>query len=468
MRNHEREISAPRPIIMSKPRACYVCQQCGSVEPRWQGRCPACGGWNSLHEEVVSTRRIPRHRNQKAGLPVAVPLKSGQGADPGRILTGIAEFDRVAGGGIADSGVILLGGDPGIGKSTLILQILAGIGQAGHQALYITGEEAANQICLRAARLGLESEQVNVVSETALETIMALLSTPPRPSVVAIDSIQTLWSSALEAAPGTVSQLRATTQELIRTAKHHAVALLLVGHVTKEGQLAGPRVVEHMVDTVLYFEGERNHHLRLLRAVKNRFGPIDEIGVFEMTGAGLQEIANPSALFLASAGAGSLAPGTAIFAAIEGTRPVLIEIQALTSSSPFGLPRRTVVGWDANRLAMLIAVLEARAGISFSGMDVFLNVAGGLRITDPAADLAVAGALVSTIKNCPLPENTVLFGEISLTGMIRPVSRPDIRLKEAQKLGFSTIWMPSPCQSSKNELKIIEMAGLQDLTIQFT
>jgi DNA repair protein RadA/Sms len=345
---------------------------------------------------------------------------------------------------VVPGSAVLVGGDPGIGKSTILLQACASLARKGRKVIYVSGEEAIAQVRLRATRLGLSDAPVDLVAETNLRDILAGLTAnggSDLPDVVVIDSIQTMWSDALESAPGTVAQVRASTQELVRFAKKRNTVVLLVGHVTKDGQIAGPRVMEHMVDAVLYFEGDRGHQFRILRAVKNRFGATDEIGVFEMTDAGLSEVANPSELFLS--GRDTKASGAAVFAGIEGSRPVLVEIQALVSQSPLGTPRRAVVGWDSGRLAMVLAVLEARCGISFAGQDVYLNVAGGLRVSEPAADLAVAAALISSAFDTPLPSDCVIFGEISLSGSVRPVGQSDARLKESQKLGFKSVVMPS-------------------------
>jgi DNA repair protein RadA/Sms len=353
----------------------------------------------------------------------------------------------VLGGGLVPASAVLVGGDPGIGKSTLLLQAAAAFGRGGATVAYISGEEAAAQIRMRAARLGLSEAPVRLASETALRDVLTTLE-EVRPDVVVVDSIQTMWLDSVESAPGSVSQVRAAAHALTAFAKRRGAAVILVGHVTKEGQIAGPRVVEHMVDTVLYFEGERGHPFRILRAVKNRFGPADEIGVFEMTGKGLSQVANPSALFLSERGART--PGAVVFAGVEGTRPVLVEIQALAVDSALGTPRRAVVGWDSNRLAMILAVLEARCGVALAGKDIYLNVAGGLRVSEPAADLAVAAALLSAAEGEPLPAETVVFGEISLSGAVRPVPQPDARLREAAKLGFEAALVPSQMKPSAN------------------
>jgi DNA repair protein RadA/Sms len=376
---------------------------------------------------------------------------------PPRAASGIGELDRVLGGGLVPASAILVGGDPGIGKSTLLLQAAASFARGGLACLYVSGEEAAAQVRMRAARLGLADAPVQLGAETALRDILTTLDAL-RPGLAVIDSIQTLWLDSVEAAPGSVAQVRAAAQELVSFAKKRGVSVVLVGHVTKEGQIAGPRVVEHMVDTVLYFEGDRGHSFRILRAVKNRFGPADEIGVFEMTGQGLAEVANPSALFLSARGAP--VAGSAVFAGIEGTRPVLVEIQALVAQSTLGTPRRTVVGLDGGRLSTILAVLEARCGIPFAGMDVFLNVAGGLKVSEPAADLAVAAALLSAREDVAIPPETVLFGEISLSGALRPVAQSENRLKEAAKLGFSRAVAPAGTRAAAEGIRLTPMADL--------
>ncbi len=428
---------------MAKPaRTSYVCQNCGAVSNRWAGKCASCGEWNSLEEETDAGAPPPGSGLTRQSRGRIVPLEplAGSSEPAPRIGTGLVELDRVTGGGIVPGSALLIGGEPGIGKSTLLLQLTASLAVAGHRAVYFSGEEAVAQVRLRADRLGLASAPVALASETNLANILATLAEGRRPDLVVIDSIQTLWADALEAAPGTVSQVRAASQALIRFAKSHGSALLLVGHVTKEGQIAGPKVVEHMVDTVLYFEGDRGHPFRILRAVKNRFGATDEIGVFEMAGQGLREVANPSELFLGDRDLDT--PGSAVFAGMEGTRPLLVEIQALVAPSTLGTPRRAVVGWDASRLAMVLAVLEARCGVSFAQSDVYLNVAGGLKITEPAADLAAAAALLSSFSGVALPQNRVFFGEISLSGAVRASAHMTTRLKEAQKLGFRHAVLP--------------------------
>ncbi|MGE3146003.1 MAG: DNA repair protein RadA [Pseudorhodoplanes sp.] len=424
---------------MSRKGPSFVCQNCGAVSARWAGKCESCGEWNSIVEEQAGAARGPG-RTPGKGRPFALEALSGEAHEAPRLATGIQEFDRVAGGGLVRGSVLLVGGDPGIGKSTLLIQVAAALAKAGQRAIYISGEEAIAQVRLRAERLALGSAPVELASETSVEDIIATLSGGKLPRLVVIDSIQTMWTDTVESAPGTVTQVRASAQALIRFAKKSGACVVLVGHVTKDGQIAGPRVVEHMVDAVLSFEGEGSHQFRILRAMKNRFGPTDEIGVFEMTGLGLREVANPSELFLSERDLGS--PGTAVFAGIEGTRPLLVEIQALVAPTALGTPRRAVVGWDQNRLSMVIAVLEAHCGVRLSGHDVYLNVAGGLRIQEPAADLAAAAALVSSLANAPLPPDAVYFGEVSLSGALRPVSQTPARLKEARKLGFARAVMP--------------------------
>ncbi|MFN5997926.1 MAG: DNA repair protein RadA [Paracoccaceae bacterium] len=421
-----------------KQIAAFTCTVCGAAYRKWAGKCDACGGWNTIVEEApLSTG--PKSLGAK-GRPIPLTDLATEEAPPVRASSGIDELDRVLGGGLVPASAVLVGGDPGIGKSTLLLQAAASFARKGLKCLYISGEEASAQVRMRAQRLGLTDAIVHLGAETNLRDILTTLDAE-RPALAIIDSIQTMWLDSVEAAPGSVSQVRAAAHELVTFAKRKGVAVILVGHVTKDGQIAGPRVVEHMVDTVLYFEGERGHQFRILRAVKNRFGPADEIGVFEMTGGGLAEVPNPSALFLANRD--QPAPGSAVFAGIEGTRPVLTEIQALVAPSTLASPRRTVVGLDGGRVSTILAVLEARCGIPFAGLDVFLNVAGGLRVSEPASDLAVAGALLSAREDVAIPPDMVLFGEISLSGALRPVGQTENRLKEASKLGFSQATVPS-------------------------
>ncbi len=423
---------------MAKPTHRYVCQNCGAVHPKWSGRCDACGEWNTLVEENIEARPGPVAK-AAPGKRVAFVGLQGEAPPPPRAATGIAELDRVLGGGLVPASAVLVGGDPGIGKSTLMLQAAATLARAGKRVLYVSGEESVEQVRLRARRLGLAETPLELASAINVRDIAATLEAARDVALVVIDSIQTMWLDGIESAPGTVSQVRAAAFELIRLAKSRGFALVLVGHVTKEGTIAGPRVLEHMVDAVLYFEGDRGHQFRILRAVKNRFGATDEIGVFEMTDRGLAEVANPSALFLAER-RGNVA-GSAVFAGLEGTRPVLLEVQALLAPAS-GTPRRAVVGWETGRLAMLLAVLEARAGLRLSGLDVYLNVAGGLRVGEPAADLAVAAALASAAADQPTSAGTVYFGEVGLSGEVRQVAQGEAQLKEAHKLGFDRACLP--------------------------
>lgn len=425
---------------MAKVSSSFSCNDCGATYAKWAGHCAACGAWNSIVEDVPISTGPTKSLGAKRGKTVTLTDLAGTEPTPPRVQSGNAELDRVLGGGLVPGSAILLGGDPGIGKSTLLLQAAAAFAHAGQKCIYISGEEATAQIRMRAARLDLANAPLQLAADTNLRNILTTLDAE-RPNLVVIDSIQTMWADHVDSAPGSVSQVRAACHELVAYAKRSGTSVILVGHVTKDGQIAGPRVVEHMVDTVLYFEGERDHQFRILRAVKNRFGPADEIGVFEMTGAGLAEVGNPSALFLSERDAP--APGSVVFCGIEGTRPLLCEVQALVAPSPLATPRRSVVGWDSARLAMILAVLDARCGVGFGGMDVYLNVAGGLRISEPAADLAVAAALMSSRQDHPIAADTVVFGEISLSGALRPVNQPDARLREAEKLGFTAAFTPS-------------------------
>jgi len=432
------------------------------VQSKWAGRCEACGGWNTIAEESAPIPIGAGARRPGRGRAFALESLKSPDAEPQRRITGVSEFDRVCGGGLVPGSALLIGGDPGVGKSTLILQVLASIAARGGRAVYISGEEAMGQVRLRATRMALADAPVALAAATSVEDILTTLEREEPPQVLAIDSIQTIWTTALEAAPGTIAQVRTASFDLVRYAKASGAALLLIGHVTKDGQIAGPKAVEHLVDAVIYFEGERGHHFRILRSVKNRFGPTDEIGVFEMTGRGLAEVANPSALFLGDRSAQSA--GTAVFAGLEGTRPLLVELQALVAPAGYGTARRAVVGWDAGRLAMIMAVLETRAGIPISGSDIYLNVAGGLRVEEPAADLAAAAALISSYGSEALPKETVYFGEISLSGDIRPAPQPELRLKEAAKLGFSTAVVPRGIKADAAGLKLVELSHVSELT----
>lgn len=452
---------------MAKGKTQFICQNCGTVHSRWAGKCDGCGEWNTIIEDdPMGGIGGGPGKTPKKGRAVALTTLSGETEEAPRIHTGISELDRATGGGFVRGSAVLVGGDPGIGKSTLLMQAAAALSRRGHRIIYVSGEEAVAQVRLRAQRLGAASTDVLLAAETNVEDILATLAEGKRPDLVIIDSIQTLWSDTADSAPGTVTQVRTGVQAMIRFAKQTGAAMVLVGHVTKEGQIAGPRVVEHMVDAVLYFEGDRGHHYRILRTVKNRFGPTDEIGVFEMSDKGLREVTNPSELFLGERN--SKAPGAAVFAGMEGTRPVLVEVQALVAPTSLGTARRAVVGWDSSRLSMILAVLEAHCGVKLGQHDVYLNVAGGYRITEPAADVAVAAALVSSLASTPLPADRVYFGEVSLSGAVRPVSQTAQRLKEAEKLGFTGATLPaSSTELPKGGRKgLAEIEGLPDLVVQ--
>ena len=441
----------------------FVCQSCGAVHSKWSGRCDACGEWNTLVEEASSSapgglraQKVGQTRSSKVEF---TPL-NGEQEPPPRIVMGVEELDRVFGGGLVPASATLIGGDPGIGKSTLLLQVAARLARNGLTSVYVSGEEATAQIQERARRLKVADSPVHLATETDLRKVLSALKSL-KPDFVVVDSIQTMWSDSLEAAPGSVSQVRACGQELTRWAKKSGAALILVGHVTKEGQIAGPRVVEHMVDAVFYFEGERGHQFRILRAVKNRFGPTDEIGIFEMHQYGLAPAREPSALFLSSED--SEAGGAAVFAAMEGSRPVLAEVQALVAPSAYGTPRRSIVGWDSNRLAMLLAVLEARCGVALGGRDVYLSVAGGYRISEPVGDLAAAAALLTSAASSSGPAKAIYFGEVALSGAIRPVARMEQRLKEAARLGFEHAFVPEGSPTAIEGLTITPLKRLSEL-----
>lgn len=454
---------------MAKTRSQFICQNCGTVHSRWAGKCDGCGEWNTLVEEGTAGgigSGPGALKSARKGRPVALTSLDGEIEDAPRIISGIGELDRATGGGFVRGSALLIGGDPGIGKSTLLTQAAAELARRGHRVIYVSGEEAVAQIRLRAQRIGAASAPVELAAETNVEDILATITEGKRPDLVILDSIQTLWTDLADSAPGTVTQVRASAQAMIRYAKSTGAAIVLVGHVTKDGQIAGPRVVEHMVDGVLYFEGEGGHHYRILRTVKNRFGPTDEIGVFEMSDKGLRDVANPSELFLGERSLKS--PGAAVFAGMEGTRPVLVEIQALVAPSPLGTPRRAVVGWDNSRLSMVLAVLETHCGVRFAQHDVYLNVAGGYRISEPAADVAVAAALVSSLTGLALPADCVYFGEISLSGAVRPVAHASQRMKEAEKLGFRQAVMPVASDDKSGSLaaKSFQPSVLADLVAQ--
>ncbi len=462
---------------MAKPVKQFICQNCGNVSNKWAGKCEACGQWNTIVEEAAPAPGPAGRGLVRAGKGRRIEFAAltGTSPQPPRYKSGIQEFDRACGGGLVVGSALLIGGDPGIGKSTLLLQVTAALARKGVAVAYISGEEALDQVRLRAERLGLTDAKVQLATATSVRDIIATLEAPDAPRVAVIDSIQTMWLDTIDSTPGTVTQVRGSAQALVDLAKRRGIAVLLVGHVTKDGAIAGPRVLEHMVDTVLYFEGERGHQFRILRAVKNRFGPTDEIGVFEMSDRGLSDVSNPSALFLAER-RGQVS-GACVFAGIEGTRPVLVEIQALVAPTSFATPRHAVVGWDSQRLAMVLAVLEARCGVATGANDVYLNVAGGLRISEPAADLAVAAAVISSLADQAVPPNMAVFGEIGLGGEVRPVSQRDARLREAAKLGFKTALLPkasggasagaSPSPRGPDGIAIDEIEHLSDLVARF-
>ncbi len=446
---------------MAKPSPRFVCAACGAVTPKWAGRCETCGEWNTIAEEQAGAAGPGLQKPKAAARKLEFVDLAGTAEPPPRTPIGIAELDRVLGGGLVPSSAVLLGGDPGIGKSTLLLQAAASLAAGGHRVLYVSGEESIEQVRLRARRLGIVQARLELAAGINLRDIAASLDAARDATMVVIDSIQTMWLDAIDSAPGTVSQVRASAFELIRLAKANRFAIVLVGHVTKEGAIAGPRVLEHMVDAVLYFEGDRGHQFRILRGVKNRFGATDEIGVFEMTETGLAEVPNPSALFLAER-RGNVS-GSAVFAGLEGTRPVLVEIQCLLAPNPGGAPRRSVVGWESGRLAMLLAVLETRCGLRMNASDVYLNIAGGLRITEPAADLAVAAALISAATDQPTDPDMVFFGEVGLSGEVRQVAQAESRLKEAQKLGFAAACLPRRVARGNRPLFAPEGLALQEI-----
>lgn len=458
---------------MSRSQKSYACQSCGAVYSKWSGKCDACNEWNTITEEVTEASTPKGLGGKKKGHVITLTnLQDDKAEHPPRKQCGIAEFDRVTGGGMVAGSALLIGGDPGIGKSTLLLQVVCTLAGKGANCAYISGEESMDQVRLRAQRMGLDKAPVSLASVTSVRDIVATIQDQEKPfDLVVIDSIQTMYIDTIDSAPGTVTQVRTSAQEIIRVAKKAGITVLFVGHVTKEGQIAGPRVLEHMVDAVLYFEGDRSHHFRILRTVKNRFGPTDEIGVFEMAQEGLVEVENPSALFLAQRQ--DNVAGSSVLAGLEGTRPVLVEVQALVAPSALATPRRAVIGWDHNRLAMVLAVLEARCGVQLSGHDIYLNIAGGIRIQEPAADLAVAAALVSAISGSPLPEDAVFFGEVGLAGEIRQVAQPDLRIKEASKLGFGRAYTPQrksdkkPAKPVADNFKINEITHVRDIVNLF-
>lgn len=440
----------------------FVCQSCGSVYRQWAGRCDSCGGWNSIQEEAATTaapvggaKAASQRRNRNLSPPLPLEPLDGDAPPRPRLATGIDELDRALGGGLVPGGALLIGGDPGIGKSTLLLQALGQTAMAGHTVVYVSGEEGVDQIRSRAARLGFDKAPVGLAAATSADAAAATMAATPNLALIVIDSIQTMYVEGVESAPGSVAQVRASAQVLIAAAKETGASLILVGHVTKDGAIAGPRVLEHMVDAVLYFEGDSSQHYRILRAVKNRFGPADALGVFEMTGTGLAEVANPSTLFLGEREGRDPVTGAAVFAGFRGARPLLVEVQALVGAPGPASPRRAVVGWDGARLAMTLAVLESRAGLPFSGRDVFLSVAGGLKLEEPAADLAAAAALISALLERPAPMHCAFFGELALSGEVRPAPQAEARLQEAMRLGFVEAAAPGNLSASGIDIKPI-------------
>lgn len=442
-------------------RVIYCCQGCGHQSPKWMGKCPECGAWDTLLEE----RAVGLSQNRRGGgfsaqgAPVSIAEVTLE--DEHRLLTGIPEFDRVLGGGIIDGSLVLIGGDPGIGKSTLMLQVVNGVAGEGRKVLYVSGEESLRQLKMRSRRLGAVCPQMLVASDINIESILATVE-EVKPAVLVIDSIQTMFSPEVTAAPGSVSQVREATMKLMVMAKQSGVPVFLVGHVTKEGAIAGPRLMEHMVDTVLYFEGDQNHVFRILRAVKNRFGSTNEIGVFEMKAEGLSEVPNPSAVFLAERAEN--AAGSVVTACMEGTRPILVELQALISSAGFGTPRRTILGLDHNRVSLLVAVMEKKLGLNMAGHDIFMNVAGGVKVSEPAVDLGIAAAVASSFLDKPLPEKTMVLGEVGLAGEVRGISQLAPRISEIRKMGFTRCIVPRSSLKAMGKAEGIELLGISQLS----
>ena len=440
-----------------KLKSLFICQTCGYSSPKWMGRCPDCNGWNTIAEEIVNASPLSRSRDSEITPFVLDEIEYEKGD---RLLTGIGEFDRVLGGGIVPGSVVLIGGDPGIGKSTLLLQVAEKITGVTRSVLYISGEESPSQIKLRSERLNVSSKGLYIVSETSVDEILIHLQKSAYNALI-VDSIQTMFTAGISSAPGSVSQVRETASILMSYAKKNGIPVFIVGHVTKDGTIAGPRVLEHIVDTVLYFEGDRGHPYRILRSVKNRFGSTHEIGVFEMREGGLEEVANPSSLFLSERTAGSA--GSVVVASIEGSRPILTEIQALVSASPFGIPKRGAIGVDYNRLLLLVGVLDKRVGIHIQGQDIFVNVVGGLELNEPAIDLSIIAALTSSFREIPIDPETVVFGEVGLGGEVRGVTSADVRVKEASKLGFKRCIIPerNASQLSVNAVEVIGVSTVK-------
>ena len=439
-------------------KSVFFCQNCGHEESKWLGQCPACREWNTFVEEKMTTTGVSVGRSRKEAKVVSLSRVVTE--DDERILTGIDELDRVLGGGIVPGSLVLVGGDPGIGKSTLLLQVCQRLAGSGRKILYISGEESLKQIKLRANRMGEFADDLFLLCETNLDIIRGVIE-EQRPEMVVIDSIQTMYNEEVGSAPGSVSQVRESTNALMQLAKGMNISIFIVGHVTKEGTVAGPRVLEHMVDTVLYFEGDRHASYRILRGVKNRFGSTNEIGVFEMQKSGLAEVENPSEFMLS--GKPENASGSVVACAMEGTRPMLMEVQALVCKTNFGMPRRTAAGLDYNRVNLLMAVLEKRVGIPLSGYDAYVNIAGGIRMNEPASDLGIVMAIASSYKNRPIAEDTIVFGEVGLSGEVRAVTMPEQRVQEAKKLGFKTCIIPEVSVKAVEEIEGIEIIGVRSV-----
>jgi len=444
---------------VAKKETLFVCQSCGYQSGKWLGKCPECGEWNSLVEEKFQPARKGRNGFQLRDVS-AVPFTEIESQDDVRVPSGVTEFDRVLGGGIVPGTLVLIGGDPGIGKSTLLLQVADKLSAAGSVVLYVSGEESERQIKLRGERLAVEAKNLYLLPETNLENIVNEIERL-KPGAIIVDSIQTVFSSAIDSAPGSVSQVREVAHQFLLLAKNRGLPIFLIGHITKEGSIAGPKVLEHMVDTVLYFEGERHHNHRIVRAVKNRFGAANEVGIFEMTGAGLKPVANPSQMFLQERPQN--VAGSIVTACMEGTRPLLVEIQALVSSTQYGTGRRMTQGLDQNRVALLIAMLEKRAGLQLTGDDVFVNIAGGLEVDEPAADLGVVTAIVSSFKNMTVDPHTAVFGEVGLTGEVRGAMQASVRAREAQALGFKKIVMPASNVPGLERLLGVRVVGVRSV-----
>ncbi len=446
-------------MVKAKDKFTFRCQSCGSQSPKWLGRCQDCGAWDSFAEERILSRPKDRH---PGGRPVNEPVAMDAVIyeESSRMDTGIAEFDRVLGGGIVAGSLVLIGGDPGIGKSTLMLQVLSKLSEAGKKTLYVSGEESIQQLKMRGSRLATESPDMFLVSETDLESILAMAGRQPYDAMV-IDSIQTVFHPDVSSTPGSVTQIREASMQFMKLAKINGLPIFLVGHVTKVGAIAGPRIMEHMVDTVLYFEGDKSHVFRILRAVKNRFGSTNEIGVFEMKESGLSQVFNPSAVFLSERPAS--APGSVVSASMEGTRPILIEIQGLVSSTSLGTPRRTVLGLDPHRVSLIVAVMEKRLGMNLSGLDIFMNVTGGIKSDEPAVDMGIISAIASSFLDKPVDHHTLILGEVGLTGEVRGVSQVDSRVAEAKKMGFLRCMIPGNNLKQTSEIEDIEFLPVQSI-----